>query len=79
MDFYLLSVIVESAMNDSPFSEDVMRVQALIDERPVDSRRRIAMTAQILRDLMAEDKASGGSGFEIELAFTLVMAELADG
>jgi hypothetical protein len=49
------------------------RVIALISELAPEAQKRVWVMAQILRDLI--DK----SGWEAELAFTLVMAELSAG
>jgi hypothetical protein len=46
-------------------------VSRLIDRRSEESQRRIAVTAGLLRDLLAADKDG-----EVILAFTLVMAEV---
>lgn len=46
----------------------------LISKLPPDSQKRVFVTAQILRDLLANDDDKR----ESELAFTLVMAEIAD-
>jgi hypothetical protein len=48
------------------------QVLRLIDKLPPDSQVRVWTIAQVLRDLIE------ASGEEAELAFTLVMAELAD-
>jgi hypothetical protein len=52
-------------------SEDMAAVQALISEMPAESQRRVAVVAEILRDLLKKD-VSG----ESMLAFTLVLAEV---
>jgi hypothetical protein len=52
-------------------SEDLAAVQALISEMPADGQRRVAVVAEILRDLLKKD-VSG----ESMLAFTLVLAEV---
>ncbi len=49
-------------------------VMRLISRLPADSRRRVMVTAQILRDLLAADDEHR----ESELAFTLVMAEISE-
>ena len=48
------------------------QVMRLIAKLPADSQKRVWVIAQVLRELI--DK----SGEEAELAFTLVIAELAD-
>jgi hypothetical protein len=48
------------------------QVLRLIAKLPADSQRRVWVMAQILRELIEK------SGEEAELAFTLVLAELAD-
>jgi hypothetical protein len=50
------------------------RVMRMISELPPESQRRVFVTAQILRDLLERDDDNR----ESELAFTLVMCELAD-
>jgi hypothetical protein len=52
---------------------EIDQVRVLIASRALDSQRRINTAAQILRDLIAKDDKHP----EMELAFTLVMAELA--
>lgn len=52
---------------------EIDQVRAIISLREPDSQRRIDTAAQILRDLIAKDDKAP----EMELAFTLVMAELA--
>jgi hypothetical protein len=51
---------------------EVQSVLRLIGELPPDAQRRISVVATILRDLLKADDRQ-----EVELAFTLVMAELA--
>lgn len=48
-------------------------VMEMISKLPPEAQRRVFVTAQILRDLIAQDDENQ----ESELAFTLVMAELA--
>jgi len=50
---------------------EVAEIRAMIRLLPKDAQRRIEVTAQILRDLLAKD-ASG----ESMLAFTLILAEV---
>jgi len=49
-------------------------VMRLIGDLPAESQKRVWVIAQILRDLIADPE----NGYEAELAFTLVMAEVAD-
>lgn len=51
---------------------DVMRVTAMIEARSEESQNRIAAVVAVLRGLLESEARD-----EIELAFTLVMAELA--
>jgi hypothetical protein len=53
---------------------DVLAVHALIDRLPPQSRKRVFVVAGVLRDLI---NAPGTEGEEVELAFTLVLAERA--
>lgn len=52
--------------------EDVIRVTEIIQAQSLDAQLRIAVIAQILRDLLARDTTD-----ESLLAFTLVMSEIA--
>lgn len=53
---------------------NVLAVQAMIDALEPAARRRAHTVADILRDLI---NRPGNEGHEIELAFTLVLAERA--
>jgi hypothetical protein len=55
-------------------SAELQAVTLMIHALPADSRRRVCVIVQILRDLLNADDTDG----EVELAFTFVMAELAD-
>lgn len=61
-------------VRDPEAQADIEAAQALINELPPDGQRRVAVVAQILRDLLVAD-----GKHEVELAFTLVMAELSHG
>lgn len=67
-------------MTDRPLSadeqarQDVRRVHEMIRALPGPAQRRAKVVAQILRDLLVADQSG-----ETELAFTLIMAELACG
>jgi hypothetical protein len=50
--------------------QDLKHINALIGERSPESRRRIYVIAQLLRDLMSADNAKGGSGFEVAAVLT---------
>lgn len=50
---------------------EVTATEALIAALPPESQKRVEVIATILRDLLNADE-----GGEVELAFTLVMAEL---
>lgn len=52
--------------------EDLVRITQIIQAQSPEARRRIAVTAQILRDLLSRDATD-----ESLLAFTLVMTEFA--
>lgn len=58
---------------DSLASDELVRLRQMIGERPRDSQLRIAAIAGLLRDLVEADREN-----EVELALTLVVAELAD-
>lgn len=51
-------------------SDELDQVRQMIDERSHDSRTRIHVVAEMLRDLLAADDKG-----EVMLAFTMVMAE----
>jgi hypothetical protein len=51
--------------------KDIAQVQAIIAALPAASRRRVAVIADILRELLAKDDSG-----ESMLAFTLVLAEV---
>lgn len=53
-------------------NEDVIRVTEIIHAQELDAQLRIAVIAQVLRDLLARDTTD-----ESLLAFTLVMSEIA--
>lgn len=62
-----------SPVNDSSDpNEDVTRVTQIIQAQSPAAQLRIAVTAQILRDLLDRDPSD-----ESLLAFTLVMSEIA--
>ena len=52
--------------------DDVIRVMQIIQAQPLEAQLRIAVIAQILRDLLDRDETD-----ESILAFTLVMSEVA--
>lgn len=51
--------------------KDIAQVQAMIAVLPAASQRRVAVIADILRELLAKDESG-----ESMLAFTLVLAEV---
>lgn len=53
--------------------DDIEKVRAMIAARDPASQRRIHVVAQLLRELIAKDDKAP----EVELAFTMVMAEVA--
>lgn len=62
-----------AAAEDPELAADVAKVQAMIDKLPAESRTRVEVVADILRDLINADDG----GHEVELAFTPVLAERA--
>ena len=63
-----------STRTESKVSSDLEKMRAMIDSLPEEARRRIYTAAAIVRQLVEKDDKRP----EMELAVTLVVAELAE-